>query len=65
MTISDKFVMLIRAIIKIGIPLFIIIGIAVLVAFAVWLIDLHESKKVELEQMERREEWKKRKKHRR
>lgn len=65
MTVADKFVMLIRAIIKIGIPLFIIIGIAVLVAFAVWIIDLHESKRNELEQMQRRNEWKKRKKHRR
>ena len=65
MTVADKFVMLIRAIIKISIPLLIIIGIAVLVAFFVWIIDLHESKRNELEQMQRREDWKKRKKHRR
>ena len=65
MTVADKFVMLIRAIIKISIPLLIIIGIAVLVVFFVWIIDLHASKKHEIERMELREEWKKRKKHRR
>ena len=60
MSVSYKLMLCIEGLLKVGFTMIGLVGVIILAIAVWWFIDLHASKKHEIERMELREEWKKR-----